>query len=144
MTDIRLAKWLSDQRRNKKKKRQCATERRVAKLNRLGMAWESEVPHKFVCPAESDIQHLRAWMPGLTMLQIYLEKHQRWPSKESNLDLHGWVRKQQSLLSLVHDDTPDAIERMQIGELDKVGIDWENDMSDQAFSPIAAYEAFHI
>ena len=136
-----LAKWLSDQRRNKMMKKKCFTERRLFKLNRLGISWESGVPHKFVCPVESDIGYLRAWMSRFTVLKMYLEKHQRWPSVVSNLDLYEWVRRQQLLL--VHDDTPDSVERIHIEEFDRVGIDWEDDMSDRAFSPSTSYQALN-
>ena len=141
-TNLKLAQWVSQQRRNKMKNRVCFTERRVAKLSRLGISWEPGVPHKYVCPVEFDIQYLRAWMPRLTVLQFFLEKHQRWPSRETNLDLYEWVLKQQLLL--VHDDTPDSMERMQMEELEKVGIDWENDMADEMFLPSTAYQALNV
>ena len=51
--------------------------------------------------------------------------------------------KHQQLL-LVHDDTRDDVEEVQVEELVKVGIDWENDTPHRPFSPTTANEAFHV
>ena len=100
------------------------------------------MPHKYVCPVESDMEYLRAWMHRYAMLQVYVEQHQRWPSRETNMDLYEWVLKQQSLV--VHDDTSDSMERMQMQQLDKMGIDWKNAMRGRAFCPTSEYVRLNV
>lgn len=56
--------------------------------------------------------------------------------------MYEWVKHQQLLL--VHDDTRDDVEEVQVEELVKVGIDWENDTPHRPFSPTTANEAFHV
>ena len=67
-TNRYLAWWVSDQQHHKLGNRPCLTNRRVARLTRLGISWEVGVPHNFVCPIESVIEHIREWMHQYMML----------------------------------------------------------------------------
>ena len=139
-TNKRLTVWLLQQQVYMMGKDKRLTTRRIAKLDRLGFAWKPGVPDVHEFPIKTEMQFMASWMTQYATLRMYLEKHERWPSKESNDDLCEWVRKQQESLLIANDDLDDT-ERVQKEELDKVGIDWKNDMADQLFSPTDAYKA---
>ena len=141
-TNTQLARWMTDQQQHKMANRRCLTDRREAKLTRLGFSWKARVPHKFVCPIESDIKHIREWMHQYMMLQVHLQEYQYWPTTRSDGGLYEWVWKQQMLL--VHGDAPDSIEQYEKQQLDKMGIDWKKAMAGRPFNPTGEYVRLNV